>query len=62
MMIFAKPSPSGIAAAFGRSPTRLELTGPVSLAWESSDRDLPPGEMNDPVDTYASCMQDQLNR
>ena len=59
------PTPSSGIAAVVRPPPTFGLFGSVPLPWESYDRDLPPGEMNDPVDTYASttsCMQDQLNR
>ena len=63
MIFFTKPSSSGLAAALGRFPyPALDSSAPFLCPVKSSDRDLPPGEMNDPVDTYASCMQDQLNR
>ena len=60
MLFTIIPSSSGIAAAIGRFPwtPRLRL---YDLG-KAPDRDLPLNEMNDPVDTYASCMQDQLNR
>lgn len=62
-MIISPNSSLGIAAALGLPS--FGLLGSLPPPWEWSDRDLPPGEMNDPVDTYASttsCMQDQLNR
>lgn len=59
MILFPKYS-SGIAAVVG--PLWPLDSGFRPSGLETSDRDLPSWKMNDPFDTYASCMQDQLNR